>query len=479
MTEDNKDKINELYRNRAYKNSRQIVTATLNSNEPDFKADYLYPIPLRIIADGEKIEKIHPDLIAKFPTKVCKLSDRDIIKAFANDNKWVIFNGMRFRTDGVVLTILDPAIQEALGRDNNINNFEVAYKFTEEYAYTKVRDVEFYVSEFGFITPVLVVNDVILKGNTINRISLSNKERFDELYFSYGDDVKVLYDIIPYATRDEKCNRIKHGRKIEFIKHCPKCHSELDLDVVQVQCINKDCPSRVIGRILNYCSNLRMENIGYQTLESLHSAGLLKNGIRSLYKLKKKSYDIQEIDGFGKLKTKKIISEIESKRRLKDYDFFGSLGIEGMSIKTFESIFSQIKCNDFIDMILLKKLDLMLTKLITINGIGDKKAEVIVKYFRDTNNRVELQKLIFDEISIEETYGDTNSSKGKIIVTGFRPNSDEELYLTNKGWDVTDIWSNKAKYLVVPYDGYESSKVVKAKELNIKIITRDSIKKVD
>jgi len=68
ITEEDKDHINELYRHKSYKNSRQVVTSILNSNEPDFKVDYLYPVPLRIIRDGEDIEQIHPELIEKFPT---------------------------------------------------------------------------------------------------------------------------------------------------------------------------------------------------------------------------------------------------------------------------------------------------------------------------------------------------------------------------------------------------------------------------
>lgn len=70
VSEDNKDRINELYASKPYKNSRQIVTATLNSNEPDFKVDYLYPIPLRVIHDGDQVESIHPDLLEKFPTEI-------------------------------------------------------------------------------------------------------------------------------------------------------------------------------------------------------------------------------------------------------------------------------------------------------------------------------------------------------------------------------------------------------------------------
>ena len=61
-----------------------------------------------------------------------------------------------------------------------------------------------------------------------------------------------------------------------------------------------------------------MQNIGYQTLDMLYSSGFLNHGIRSLYKLKKKSHDIEDIEGFGKIKTRKMIKEIESKRKLKD-----------------------------------------------------------------------------------------------------------------------------------------------------------------
>lgn len=473
MTEENKDKINELYRNRHYKNSRQIVTATLNSNEADFKADYLYPIPLRIMYPGDEVEQIHPQLIEKFPTMICTFADIGKIRQFANENRWVNVNSMRLRTDGAVLTILDPDVQKALGRSKDINNFEVAYKFTEESAYTRVKDVEFYVSEFGYITPVLVVNDVILKGNTINHISLSNRERFDELDLSYGDEVKILYDIIPYATIDERCRRIKNGRKIQFTPECPCCHEKLDLSSVQVQCTNPNCPSRIIGKILNYCSNLRIQNIGYSTLDTLYGAGLLKNGIRSLYKLKKKTYEIEEIEGFGKLKTRKIIAEIEAKRRLNDYEFFGSIGIGGLSIKTFETIFSVIPYSDMLNMIKMKNFDLLLGKLVTINGIGDKKAEIFVDYLKDTKNRIELLKLI-DVLSIAETFNRNKiPSKGRIVFTGCRPSEELASILKDHNWEPTDAWSKKAKYLVIPTKDYESGKVTAATESGIPIISID------
>lgn len=478
ITEDDKEKINSLIRDpsKKYRNSRQIVTSILNSNEPDWKVDYLYPVPLRGIREGDDVEHVSQQLIEKFPTMVCTFGDRDQIRQFANSNRYVNVDGKRFRIDGVVLTILDDNIKRVLGRERNINNFEVAYKFTEEVAYTKVKDVEFYVSDFGYITPVLVVNDVIMKGNTINHISLSNKERFDELNFSYGDEVKILYDIIPYATIDDRCKRVKNGRKIEFVSQCPRCHEDLDLNKIQVRCGNPRCPSRIVGRMLNYCANLRIKNIGYSTLDMLYSMGLLNDGIRGLYRLHKKKKDIQDLDGFGKVKTKKIIREIESKRTLKDCDFFGSLGIDNMSINTFEDIFINIRLSEFMDMIKLKNFDLMRAKLLAVPGMGKIKTNALIEYLSDDSKVSEI-KSILKEVKLIDTFNPSRVTKGRIVFTGCRPSAVITDKLAKHDYEASDRWIDSAKALVVPREDFESSKVSKAVEKRIPILTYSEIER--
>jgi NAD-dependent DNA ligase len=216
---------------------------------------------------------------------------------------------------------------------------------------------------------------------------------------------------------------------------------------------------------------LKIENIGYQTLETLYKAGLLDKGIRSLYKLKKKTHEIEDLDGLGRLKARKIVNEIESKRRLKDYEFFGSIGIEGLSIKTFKSIFTKIKLNDFINMIELKNYGLLLNHLVLVDGIADKKAELLIDYLKEPVNRIEIQKLI-DELSIYETHGEEFVSKGTVVFSGHR---DESLRksLISKGYTVNDSWTNKAAYLVVKDKNDESTKIIKAKERNIPILSID------
>ena len=473
VSEENKNHINEL-NDIKYKHSRQAAIAITNSNEADFKCEYLYPVPLRIQYEGDEIEELHPDQGRKFPTITCKLSEREKIREFALHHRYVEINGHHLRTDGVVLTFVDPELRKILGRDNNINNFEVAYKFTEESAHSKVKDVLFYVSNFGYIVPVLHVNDVIMKGSNINHISLSNKERFDELDLHYGDEVKVLYDIIPYAIIDETCCRVPNGRKIEFTKECPECGEPLDLNQVQVQCKNPECPSRIVGNILNYCTNVKIQNIGYNTLDTLYTLGFLNHGIRSLYKLKKKKEDIENLPGFGKIKTKKIVSEIEAKRKLRDYDFFGAIGIEGLSRKSFQLIFNEIPLTDFLNLIKLKNWNLLSSKLVSIKGMGDKTSQIIIDYFSDLKRKIEVDKIL-KEVSLIETYN-TKQSKGRIVFTGCRANDDLTNFIENKGYEVSDSWSNSAKYLVVPNKEFTSSKVGKAESLNIPIITINEIK---
>lgn len=467
-TEENKDKINEFYRHHPYRNSRQVATSTINSAEPDFKAEYLYPVPLRVMDPNDEMEKFPKEFLEKFPTTICTFGDRDIIRQFAYSHKYINLNGMRFRTDGAVLTILDEDIKKVLGRNNDINNFEVAYKFTEECAYSRVKDIEFYLSKFGYITPVLVINDVIMKGNTVNHITLSNKERFDELDFHYGDEVKVLYDIIPYVTLDENCKRIPNGRKIGFIDTCPRCHNSLDLNKIRVRCTNPICPSRVVGRMYNYCEKLKIQFIGYQTLDLLYSVGLLNHGIKSLYKLKKKTHLIEDLDGFGKVKTKKMIKEVENKRRLRDADFFGALGIDNCSIKTFEDIFASIRLADFINMIKVKNWDLLSTRLLQVNGVGDKTCEQLISYMKDPKCSNELNQIL-KEVQLYESFTG-NSFKGRVTFTGCRPSEDMIKYLRQNNWNPTS-WSDKeTKYLVIPKDDFESAKVTKAKEQGVTII---------
>lgn len=259
-------------------------------------------------------------------------------------------------------------------------------------------------------------------------------------------------------------------RKIEFIKNCPACGSELNLDVVNVQCKNKHCPSVVIGNIMNFCNCLRIKNIGYETLRTLVNHDIITDGVVSLFKLKNKSYEIENLPNFGKLKTRAIINSIESKRELFDYEFFGALGIQGLSTKTFQEIFKLVDWTPISGLFLDKKINT--TKLNTfavaisfVNGLGEKKIKALVDYLLDPEEFSKIRKLL-KEIKIKASVN--SISKPIAVISGFR---DQDIIeeIEKLGYEVSDHWTNKASVLYVKKGNSESSKEKMAKEKNIPI----------
>lgn len=259
-------------------------------------------------------------------------------------------------------------------------------------------------------------------------------------------------------------------RKIEFTQFCPVCGSKLDLNVINVQCKNKNCESVKIGNIINFCKNLRIDNIGYSTLKTLFDYEIIKEGVIDLFKLKNRAYQIENLPGFGKLKTRAIINSIENKRELFDYEFFGAIGIQGLSTKTFKEIFKVIDWKPLASMFEDKKIDT--TKLNTfavalslISGLGEKKIQLIVEYLSDQEEFSKIRKLL-KEIKIKSSVN--NIAKPIAVISGFRdPRIIEQI--ESEGYEVTDKWSKKASVLFVKKSQSESRKEQLAKVNNIPV----------
>ena len=449
-----------------YKNTRSVVSAILNSEESDpVKNSFLTIVPLRVgYSDGKQ-------MLAKevfdYPYIRCKLSDRKTIRKFAEKNKYI--DG-ELRCDGSVIYIIDEKIQNILGRENFKNNFEVAYKFTEESTLSKLKDVEFNVGLFGRIAPIAVVKPVKLKGNTISKVSLGSIGRLKELKLKIGDDVKVLYDIIPYLTVDDDCVN-KGDKKIKIPKKCPICGHDLKAsesgDILS--CDNKSCPSIIKGKILNYLFKMKIDGLSYGVIDKLYDEDIVTS-ITDLYDIEKKVSDIINIDGFGIQMVNNWIESINSKLSVYDYVFLGSLGIEGISKKTFMNICKVYDIDELLDICDDNKV----SKLITIAGIKDKTAIKIITNLKDNKK---LIKKLSNKLNIINSKNIDTGNKKKFCFSKIR-DTDMEKYIEDKGGIVLDSLTKDVDYLVVPDINANSTKIEKAKKYGIEIITMDKIKEI-
>lgn len=469
MSDEDFERYNKEYHT-DYKQSRSIVSSILNSDEVDDRVNYLQIMQLRFsklvpdekYGEVESLQELAPGAF-NTPYLRCRLSDREAMRKFAFDHKYT--NGLR--CDGMVIYIINPEIQKILGRSDNKQKFEVAYKFTEEVGYSKIKNIKFTAGLFGRINPVAEIKPIKLKGNTIENVSLGSMGRFKDLSLAKGDKVKVLYDIIPYIVfdpNDPKCKK-SGNEPIELPWCCPECMEPLETsesgDIMF--CNNPKCPCKIKGRILNYFNKMHIDGISYATVDALYEQGYLEK-IEDIYKLEKHRKKIEKMDGFGSRSVDLFINEINTHKEVPNSQMLGSLGIEGVSTKTFEKVFSMISFDDLLELSLDDKPEKAVAVLTVIPGIKDKTARKIIDGVRENEKLIEF--LENELILLEDK---KSGSRFSVVFTKVR-DKELEQWTAENGGEVKDSLTKDTSVLVVPVIGVESSKVEKAKKYNIPIV---------
>lgn len=454
---------------RPYKNTRSLCSSITNSDECDGREKFLKIIPLRFteLIDGKETEQGLPNQVMDYPYLICKLKELDKIRDFAINHKTV---RPGYRCDGAVIRLTNPKVQQVLGRKGNKQKFEVAYKFTEETAYSKIIDIDFTTGLFGRITPRAVFEEVKMKGNTIQKASMGSIAVFDDLELSKGDTVKIIYDIIPYVTFDENdpyCKR--SGKKpIDRPLLCHECGKLLDTSDNGgiLYCNNDKCPSRVRGKILNYCKKMDIANISYNTIEDLYFEGFLR-GIEDLYDLQNHVNQISQMSGYGVKKIQKILDEINSHREVVPSLLLGSIGIEGISVKTFKKVLDYVGVHEILEICEEDNHNFFTV----IPGIKDKSARRIVKGINENRN-------LIDFLLVELNVLPEPKSSSKDFSVVFTKVRDEELekFIEENNGEVSDSLTKSTSFVVTPVKGTKSSKVSKAEQYGIPIITKDEVK---
>lgn len=462
MLDSDFEKVNEMS-SKKYKNTRSIVSSILNSDELDGREKYLHIVHLRysyINDDNEESKQYLSPSVYEYPYLKCKLKEVDKIREFSFNHK-TVYPGLR--CDGSVIQILDEKVQEILGRENEKQKFEVAFKFTEETAYSEVKDIIFTIGLFGRINPVVVIKPVKMKGNTVEKASLGSYGRYKKLGLSKGDTVKVLYDIIPYVDfieDDYKCER--SGKKpIEVDCVCPECGSELeDSDSGELlYCVNPKCPCRERGKILNYCKKMNISNISYATIEDLYDEYILRS-IEDLYKLKDHVNKISQLNGYGVNKIANILEEIDNHREVIPSVLLGSIGIEGISTKTFKKILEYITMSEIIEISHDKNYDFFTV----IPGIKEKTSKKLVD---GINENLHLINFLIQELNVQNE--PRVSGDFSVVFTKVRDENIEKL-IEEAGGVVSDSLTKNTSLLVIPEKGIKSSKVSKAEKYEIPIV---------
>ena len=405
-----------------------------------------------------------------------KCSNIDSVLAYIE--KWTTKrNDLPLNTDGIVIKINDYGQQERLGFTAKSPRWAISFKYPSEIAKTEILSISYQVGRTGNITPVANLNPVYLAGTMIKRASIHNANEMTRLDLHEGDMVFIEKggEIIPKITGVDLSIRNPQKPIFVFPTNCPDCNSEL----IRVEgeanhyCLNDSlCPTQIKGKIEHFIQRkaLNIENIGVETIDLLFEKSIIKD-VGDLYNLT--TLDFIGLDGFQSKSIQNILSSIEKSKTVPFRKVLFGLGIRHVGATIAEKLVIEFKSINNLR-------DASYEELIAVPEIGDRIAISIIAFFNkpeniDLINRLEQSNVQLSEDILEQEQESTSLEGKSFVISGVFQNFDRDglrdKIILNGGKVVSSI-SSKLDYLIAG-DNMGPSKLEKANQLSIKIITED------
>lgn len=321
-----------------------------------------------------------------FNVNPIKIQCKDIVKAInAIEHIGKIREEISFGIDGAVVKVDDLALREKIGTTFKTPKWAIAYKYPPEQKETILKDIICNVGRTGVITPMAILEPVVVAGSKISKTTLHNEDFIKEKELKIGDHILIQKagDVIPEVVKVLKEKRTGKEIDFEMPKVCPVCGAEAvrEEGEAAVRCIGIECKAQTLRNIIHFASKegMNIEGLGEKIVESLYNNGLIKT-IADIYYLKQE--DIQSLKKDGKKFAQNLIDAIE-KSKSNDLDrLICALGIRHIGTKSAKTLARRFKSID--GLINASFEDFVLTE-----DIGEIIAKSIYEFFRQ-NQTIDL-----------------------------------------------------------------------------------------
>jgi len=206
-----------------------------------------------------------------------------------------IRHNFAYQTDGAVVKVNSFAQRERLGFTAKSPRWAIAYKYAAERVETRLRDIVIQVGRTGILTPVAVLEPVLVSGSTVARATLHNEDEIKRKDIRVGDTVVIekAGEVIPAVVTVVKSKRPRDAKPFDFARHihgkCPICGGPIrrDPQFVAWRCENLQCPAQTTRRVEFFAarSALDIESVGGIVADKLVEGGLIREPL-DLFKLK-------------------------------------------------------------------------------------------------------------------------------------------------------------------------------------------------
>ncbi len=413
------------------------------------------------------------------PYKLCK----NIMEVINYVNSWEHKRDtLPYEIDGMVVKVNSYEHQKILGSTNKSPRFAIAYKFKARQAMTKLKKITLQVGRTGIITPVAELEPVFLSGSTISRCTLHNEDEIKRKDIREGDTVVIEKggEVIPKIVNSVASRRSGREKEFKMPGSCPVCGSQivrLDEEVAW-RCQNVACPAQVEGRIEHFTlrSAMNIEGFGPAVIRQLIENKMLKD-YADLYTLEKA--ELEKLDRLGEKSAANLVNAVENSRRNTLSRLLFALGISDVGEHTAEILITKYENID-------QLINAGVEELQGIKGVGPRVAESIVNFFKQKGNIAAITKLKKAGVNTDRTEEEKMLSAGEgrfknmsFVFTGeletFTRDA-AEFEVKKMSGSTSETVSRKTDYVVAgPGAG---SKLKKAKELGVKVLTEKEFKEL-
>jgi DNA ligase (NAD+) len=394
-----------------------------------------------------------------------------------------------FETDGAVIKVDSYRQQEMLGATSKFPKWAIAFKFAAERARTKILEIVVQVGRTGVLTPVAVLEPVVLAGTTVSRASLHNADFIEALDAHIWDHVLIQKagEVIPQVVEVDREARPADAVRFRMPPTCPSCGTPVVRDLrdpakpelgmeAATRCPNRACPEQVKQRIFYFARRFAMDvdRLGTSLVDQLVDRGIVRD-VADLYTLE--TSQIAALERMGEKSAQNVYTSIQrSKERTLDRLLCG-LGIPQIGqvaarqlAEEFGSLerllaFSSEEAREHVD---------------AIRGFGPKMVESVVDFLRDEDQRKLLNKLI--ELGVgrpqprHEVAAEGPLQGMTFCVTGVLSKKREDVHadIRAAGGEVHDGVKKNTRYLVAG-EKTGKSKLDQAKKYGAVVLTENEL----
>ena len=436
-----------------------------------------------------------------------------------------------YETDGAVIKVDALAQRERLGFTAKSPRWAIAYKYAAERVETKLLDIIVQVGRTGILTPVAMLEPVVVSGSTVSRATLHNEDEIKRKDIRIGDTVVIekAGEVIPAVVEVVKSKRPRNAKRFDFLKHihgkCPVCDGEVrrDPQFVAWRCENLQCPAQATRRLEFFAARgaLDIESVGGIVADKLVERGLVREPL-DLFELKveqlaKLNLGTEENPRiFGEKNATKAIQAIERARTFPLSRWLYALAIPDVGKTTatdlarFHQTIEDVASSKLLHDVLAyhetkgdkKATNEIAERLIKsgfaqpskskidkqggiVTEVGPVVAQSVLDFFASAAGRKILQRMKelgihpkSEKVSVKKTAELPLAGK-TFVLTGTLPSMTREeasAKIEALGGHVSSSVSKKTDYVLAGSEA--GSKLEKAKELGVRIIDEPTFRKM-